>query len=155
MSFHILPKSFFGRNTLMIGALLIISQFISFITIQHFVVDQKNNNIMYLVTNQIKLQYIGAETAIPKNLSRGFSETTELELFWLMGGPLPKGLDSSEHHLAFSNAASTYLGKGTQVKVEFSDRVYVWVNEPSHPEYWIRMPIGEFDGTAPVSLIIF
>lgn len=155
MSFHILPKSFFGRNTLMIGILLVISQFISFITVQHFVVDQKNNTIMYLVTNQIKLQYIGAQSVIPQKLSRGFSETTELELFWLMGGPLPKGLASSVHHLEFSKAASSYLGKGTKVKVEFSDRVYVWVNEPTHPEYWIRMPIGEFDGSAPISLIIF
>jgi len=110
---------------------------------------------MYLVTNQIKLQYIGSETEIPKNLSVGFSETTELELFWLTGGPLPEGLDISEDHLAFTKAAQSFLGKGTKVKVEFADRVYVWVNEPGHPEYWIRMPIGEYDGSAPVSLIIF
>lgn len=110
---------------------------------------------MYLVTNQIKLQYIGSETEIPKNLSVGFSETTELELFWLTGGPLPKGLDIARDHLAFTEMASIFLGEGTTVKVEDSDRVYVWVNETSHPEYWIRMPIGEYDGSEPISLIIF
>ena len=110
---------------------------------------------MYLVTNQIKLQYIGSETDIPKNLSIGFSETTELELFWLAGGPLPNGLAIAQDHLPFTKMAGDFLGEGTTVKVEVSDRVYVWVNEATHPDYWIRMPIGEYDGSTPVSLIIF
>jgi len=155
LSFHILPKSFFGRNTLMIAILLVISQFISYVTVQHFVVDQKNRTIMYLVTNQIKLQYIGSQADIPKNLSVGFSETTELELFWLTGGALPEGLKAAKDHLAFSETASLFLGEGTTVKVENSDRVYVWVNEPTHPDYWIRMPIGEYQDSEPISLIIF
>jgi len=139
----------------MIAILLIISQFIAYVTVQHFVVDQKNRTIMYLVTNQIKLQYIGSQTDIPKNLSVGFSETTELELFWLTGGTLPKGLKDAKDHLAFSETASAFLGEGTTVRVERSDRVYVWVNESSHPEYWIRMPIGEYQDREPISLIIF
>lgn len=110
---------------------------------------------MYLVTNQIKLQYIGSQTNIPRNLSIGFSETTELELYWLTGGAPPEGLENSEDHIAFTKAAGEFLGEGTRVKVEASDRYYVWVNEASHPEYWIRMPIGEYDGTMPISLIIF
>lgn len=110
---------------------------------------------MYLVTNQIKLQYIGNESNIPKNLSVGFSETTELELFWLAGGAYPDGLEDAVENKAFTEAASLYLGEGTKVKVENTDRVYVWVNELEHPEYWIRMPIGEYDGDAPISLIIF
>ncbi len=139
----------------MIATLLVISQFTSYVTVQHFVVDQKNRTIMYLVTNQIKLQYIGLQTDIPKNLSIGFNETTELELFWLTGGPLPSGLQIAKDHLAFTEAANSFLEEGTRVKVEVSDRVYVWVNEPTHPEYWIRMPIGEYDDSAPISLFIF
>ena len=139
----------------MIAILLVISQFTSYVTVQHFVVDQKNRTIMYLVTNQIKLQYIGSQNDIPKNLSIGFSETTELELYWLTGGPLPPGLQVAQEHLAFTEAANAFLEEGTRVKVEVSDRVYVWVNEPTHPEYWIRMPIGEYDDSAPISLFIF
>lgn len=139
----------------MIGVLLIISQLISFITVEHFVVEQKNRTIMYLVTNQIKLQYISAETEIPRNLSIGLSETTEMELFWLNGAEPPQGLENSTEHEAFTVVAQEFLGDGTIVKVEISDRVYVWVNEPSHPEYWVRMPIGEYDGSMPISFIIF
>jgi two-component system, OmpR family, osmolarity sensor histidine kinase EnvZ len=139
----------------MIASLLIISHLISFFTIEHYVVNAKDRTIMYLVTNQIKLQYIGSETDIPKNLSVGFSETTELELFWLTGGTLPQGLEISEDHQAYTEAAREFLGDGTTVKVEISDRVYVWVNEPTHPEYWIRMPIGEYDSDMPISMVIF
>ncbi|MDQ7048033.1 MAG: two-component system sensor histidine kinase EnvZ [Enterobacterales bacterium] len=155
MKVQIFPKSFFGRNALMIATLLVISQMISFVTVQHFVVDKKNRTIMYLVTNQIKLQYLGAENDIPKNLSVGFSETTELELFWINSGLLPDGLAEAEAHPAFTKAATEFLGDGTEVRIELSDRVYVWVNEPVHPKYWIRMPIGEYDGSAPLSLLIF
>ncbi len=155
IDFSLLPKSFFGRNTLMIAILLTISQLISFMSVQHFVVDRKNKTIMYLVTNQIKIQYIGVESNIPKDLSEGFIKTTELELFWITSGSIPAGLISARDDLAFTQAAENFLGKGTRVKVEVSDRIYVWVNEPSHPDYWIRMPIGEYDGSAPVSLIIF
>ena len=110
---------------------------------------------MYLVTNQVKLQNIGVAVDIPKNLSEGFQETTELETHWVTGGPLPEGLDTSEINVAYTQAASEFLGEGTIVRVEISDRVYVWVNEPSHPEYWIKMPIGEYDNSMPVSLFIF
>ncbi len=139
----------------MIATLLVISQFISYVTVQHFVVDQKNRTIMYLVTNQIKLQYIGSQSDIPNILSIGFSETTELELFWSAGGAYPDGLEEAVDNEAFTEAASIFLGEGTKVKVETTDRIYVWVNELAHPEYWIRMPIGEYDGGTPISLIIF
>ena len=110
---------------------------------------------MYLVTNQIKLQYLGSESDISDVLSIGFSETTELELYWSAGGAYPDGLNGAEDDLAFTEAASLYLGEGTKVKVETTDRTYVWVNELNHPDYWIRMPIGEYDGSTPISLIIF
>jgi len=139
----------------MIATLLIISQLISYVTVQHFVVDQKNRTIMYLVTNQIKLQYIGSQTHIPNILAVGFSETTELELYWSAGGAYPDGLQDAVDNEAFTEAASLYLGAGTKVKVETTDRTYVWVNELAHPQYWIRMPIGEYDGSTPISLIIF
>jgi two-component system osmolarity sensor histidine kinase EnvZ len=139
----------------MIGVLLIISQLISFLTVEHFVVEQKNRTIMYLVTNQIKLQYLGAESKIPRNLSVGFSETTEMELFWLNGAEPPQGLENAVDHEEFTLVAQDFSGEGTIVKVEISDRVYVWINEPLHPEYWVRMPIGEYDGSLPISFIIF
>ncbi|MGB0495143.1 MAG: two-component system sensor histidine kinase EnvZ [Kangiellaceae bacterium] len=155
IGFSLLPKSFFGRNTLMIATLLTISQLVSFMSVQHFVVDKKNETIMYLVTNQIKIQYIGIQSEIPQDLSEGFIKTTELELFWLASGPIPAGLIAARDDRAFTRAATKFLGAGTKVKVEVSDRIYVWVNEQMHPEYWIRMPIGEYDGSTPVSLIIF
>ena len=155
MSISILPKSFFGRNTLTIATLLVISHLISYFTVEHFVVDRKNRTVMYLVSNQIKLQYLGSDTKTPRNLSVGFTETTELELFWVKGGELPKGLEKSKDHIAFTEAAKEFLGEGTIVKEEISDRVYLWINEPNHPDYWIRMPIAEYDDSAPISFIIF
>jgi len=139
----------------MIATLLIISHLISYFTVEYFVVDRKNRTVMYLVSNQIKLQYLGSETKIPRNLSVGFTETTELELFWIKGGELPKGLEKSNDHIAFTEAAKEFLGEGTIVKEEISDRVYLWVNEPNHPDYWIRMPVAEYDDSAPISFIIF
>jgi len=139
----------------MIAILLIISQLIAYVTVQHFVVDQKNRTIMYLVTNQIKLQYIGAEAGIPSDLSSDFSEATEWELHLQKAEELPKGFQIAKDHPAFSKTASQFLGEGAIVKVERSDRVYVWVNDANRPAHWFRMPIGEYEDREPISLIIF
>jgi len=96
---------------------------------------------MYLASNQVKLLHIGDETEFPKDLAVGFSETTQLELYWLN---------------ADSGQAIRYLGENTQVKVE-TDRsgIYLWINEPNNPDFWIRMPIGDYEGNNPIELLIF
>jgi len=151
----LLPQSFFGRNTLMIATLLVISHVISYFTVQHFVVDRHNRMVMFLASNQIKLQHIGEETEIPEDLQYGFSRTTQLQLFPVSGDAYPDGLQMAKHHEGFSEQAIRYLGTGTEVRVETSDGIYLWINEPKHPEWWYRMPIGEYVGGNPIELFIF
>ena len=151
----LLPQSFFGRNTLMIATLLVISHVISYFTVQHFVVDRHNRIVMYLASNQIKLLQIGEETYMPRNLAVGFSKTTQLELYPMSAETLPDGLLRAKYHSGFSDQAIRYLGEGTEVRVETSDGIYLWISEPQHPNFWIRMPIGEYEGSNPMELFIF
>ncbi len=139
----------------MIGTLLVISHVISYFTIQHFVVDRHNRIVMYLASNQIKLLRIGEETYMPRSLAVGFSKTTQLELYPMNGGELPDGLERAKYHRGFSQQAIRYLGENTEVRVEISDGIYLWISEPAHPNFWIRMPIGEYEGSNPMELFIF
>ncbi|MET1256715.1 two-component system sensor histidine kinase EnvZ [Aliikangiella maris] len=151
-----LPQSFFGRNALMIATLLVISHVVSYFTVQHFVIDRHNRIVMYLASNQVKLLHIGDEADIPKNLAVGFSQTTQLELYWISGvAPEPLGFQSARYHQGFSEQAERYLGKNTIVKVENSDGIYLWINEANNPKLWIRMPIGDYEGNNPMELFIF
>jgi len=151
----ILPQSFFGRNALMIATLLVISHVISYFTIQHFVIDRHNRIVMFLASNQVKLLHIGEETDIPKNLAVGFSQTTQLEIYWMTGESQPEGLKNAQYHPGLSREGERYLGKNTQVKVETSDGIYLWINEQVNPDLWIRMPIGDYQGNNPIELLIF
>ncbi len=139
----------------MIATLLVISHVISYFTVQHFIVDRHNRIVMYLASNQIKLLQIGEETYMPKNLAVGFSQTTQLELYPMSGDSLPEGLAGAKYHSGFSNQAIRYLGEGTEVRVETSDGIYLWISEPQHENFWIRMPIGEYEGSNPIELFIF
>jgi two-component system, OmpR family, osmolarity sensor histidine kinase EnvZ len=140
----------------MIATLLVISHVISYFTIQHFVVDRHNRIVMYLASNQVKLLHIGDETGIPKELAVGFSETTRLELYWMNADSEPEGFEHAVHHKGFSEQAVRYLGENTEVKVETHQRgIYLWINEPSSPDIWIRMPIGDYEGNNPIELLIF
>ncbi|WP_168204047.1 two-component system sensor histidine kinase EnvZ [Aliikangiella coralliicola] len=152
---RLLPQSFFGRNALMIATLLVISHVVSYFTIQHFVVDRHNRIVMYLASNQIKLLHIGEETYLPKNLAVGFAQTTQLELYPMSGDSIPEGLKNARFHRGFSEQAERYLGENTEVKVETSDGIYLWISEPLHPNFWIRMPIGDYEGNNPMELFIF
>ena len=100
----------------MIATLLVISHVISYFTIQHFVVDRHNRIVMYLASNQVKLQHIGEESNITKNLAVGFSETTQLEYYWLNADVEPEGLQQAEPHQGLSDEAVRYLGENTRVE---------------------------------------
>jgi len=140
----------------MIATLLVISHVISYFTIQHFVIDRHNRIVMYLASNQVKLQHIGEETNITKNLAVGFAETTQLEYYWVNAELEPEGLQKAEFHQGLSNEAVRYLGENTQVRVETNPSgIYLWINEPQSPEFWIRMPIGDYEGNNPIELLIF
>ncbi|TQV88811.1 two-component system sensor histidine kinase EnvZ [Aliikangiella coralliicola] len=139
----------------MIATLLVISHVVSYFTIQHFVVDRHNRIVMYLASNQIKLLHIGEETYLPKNLAVGFAQTTQLELYPMSGDSIPEGLKNARFHRGFSEQAERYLGENTEVKVETSDGIYLWISEPLHPNFWIRMPIGDYEGNNPMELFIF
>ncbi|TQV73765.1 two-component system sensor histidine kinase EnvZ [Aliikangiella marina] len=151
----IFPHSFFGRNTLMIATLLVISHVISYFTIQHFVVDRHNRTVMYLASNQVKLFYMGGKADIPKSLALGFSQATQLEYYWITGAKEPLGLQQAKFHQGYSEQGRRYLGENTVVKVETSDGIYLWINEPQNPNFWIRMPIGDYEGNNPIELVIF
>jgi two-component system, OmpR family, osmolarity sensor histidine kinase EnvZ len=152
----LLPKSFFRRNALLIATLLVISHFISYFTIQHFIVDRHHRIVMYLASNQVKLLHMGDEADIPKNLAVGFSQTTQLELYSVNANSIPEGLKQASDHEGFNIEAERYLGAGTQVKVETQvDGIYLWINEPQNPNFWIRMPIGDYQGNNPIELLIF
>jgi len=152
---RIFPHSFFGRNTLMIATLLVISHVISYFSIQHFVIDRHDRTVMYLASNQVKLFYMGGKADIPRNLALGFSQTTQLEYYWITGAQEPLGLQNAKYHQGYSEQGRRYLGENTVVKVETSDGIYLWINEPQNPNFWIRMPIGDYEGNDPIELVIF
>jgi len=111
---------------------------------------------MYLASNQVKLLHIGDDADIPKNLAVGFSQTTQLELYWVNAEKEPEGLQNAKFHQGFSEQAVRYLGENTQVKVEEAPNgIYLWINEPQNPSFWIKMPIGDYEGNNPIELLIF
>ncbi|MGX5203137.1 two-component system sensor histidine kinase EnvZ [Aliikangiella sp. IMCC44632] len=154
MRIRLLPQSFFGRNTLMIGTLLIISHVVSYFTVQHFVVDRHNRIVMYLVSNLVVQQRIGSQFPVPENLASAVAEVTELEVYPIDGGVIEK-LESATLHKGFSEQAERYLGKNAQVRIENSDGIYLWVNEPESADRWYRLPIDDYEGNKPAEMIIF
>ena len=139
----------------MIATLLVISHVISYFSIQHFVIDRHDRTVMYLASNQVKLFYMGGKADIPRNLALGFSQTTQLEYYWITGAQEPLGLQNAKYHQGYSEQGRRYLGENTVVKVETSDGIYLWINEPQNPNFWIRMPIGDYEGNDPIELVIF
>ncbi len=139
----------------MIATILVISHVVSYFTIQHFVVDRHNRIVMFLAANQVKLLHIGDKKRFSRVFAADISETTQLEVYWVNGPVEPVGLRNAKYHQGFSDEGARYLGKNTLVRVETSDGIYLWINEPVNKKIWIRMPIGDYEGNNPVELFIF
>ena len=53
---------------------------------------------MYLVSNQVKIQHLGDEAGVPKDLAFGLSETAQIELFAVNADSEPEGFVEAVHH---------------------------------------------------------
>ena len=153
MVLKLLPQSFFGRNVLMIATLLLLSHLVSYATVKHFVVEPHERTVMFLAAGQINQQR--AQYKLPKFFQHGLRKNTLLDVFKVTPRNMPKGLRDSIFHLGYTQQGISYLGEKTEVRVETSDRIYLWINEPRNAKYWFRLPIGDYDINTPLRLILF
>ncbi len=164
------PRSTFGRIAVMIGFLLLINQMVYYVTVGMYVVDPLIKQTMHLVAMQVKVHFLNRDGSVQIDplVSKRYIDATHIETYdgkqaWDKGlsrAKLYQSLTdelntalSSQPHPVSDNASPELLH--SEVRIEESDMVYMWVQSPYNTRYWMRIPMMKFERSYPSPLLLY
>ncbi|MEE4244899.1 MAG: two-component system sensor histidine kinase EnvZ [Kangiellaceae bacterium] len=136
---RILPQGAFGRTALLVAGLLFINLLIYLIVTAFFVVEPNNDILMKQMANQINTIVIHEETNVDQTTRQQFAEATGIRAYEFIQAKAI-GLEDARYYASLSDKLSEYLGEGSELRIEESDKAYYWILHPNRSDIWIRIP---------------
>ncbi|WMS86222.1 two-component system sensor histidine kinase EnvZ [Pleionea litopenaei] len=141
---RLIPQGAFGRTALMVGGLLFIN-WVAYSFVTAFIVVQPNSEIlMKQLANQMNTIVIHEQNNVSPKVIEAFERATGIEVFAFKEA-VGNGLDGAKHYKSLSDKLSEYLGQGTELRIEESDKAYYWILHPQQKDIWIRIPSIRID----------
>ncbi|MFC3034828.1 two-component system sensor histidine kinase EnvZ [Pseudoalteromonas fenneropenaei] len=152
----ILPRSAFGQTVFFVGALLLINQIVSYITVTLYVVKPTFEQVNLMLAKQVKTVFIEREDSI--NLSSEFStkfyDITGIEVM-TQREAYRNGLAQAKEYTMLSRSMSEQLHGSARVMVSQGNPLVYWVEAPQAPGYWVRVPLSGFTETNLQFLVFY
>ncbi len=154
---RLFPKSAFGQTVFLIGALLLINQVVSYISVALYVIKPNVQQLNYLLARQIKVVFIDVDIKDPEvawHLRKRFHEATGIEVFnW--SEARRNGVDQARVYNFLSDEISQHLGGKAEVRVSQGENYLFWIRPPQAPHLWVRIPVSGFDESNFSPLIMY
>jgi two-component system osmolarity sensor histidine kinase EnvZ len=150
----LLPQGAFGRTALLIGGLLFVNLLIYFFVTAFLVVKPSNEILMKQLANQMNTIVILEQNNVAPEIREQFEQATGIEAFAFKEA-LGKGMANATYYRSLSQQLSEYLGEGTELRIEESDKAYYWILHPRRQDIWIRIPSINIDYSAYLVTAIY
>ncbi|PAJ73526.1 two-component system sensor histidine kinase EnvZ [Pseudoalteromonas sp. NBT06-2] len=145
---RLFPRSAFGQTVFFVGALLLINQIVSYISVTFYVVKPTIEQVTLMLSKQVKIVFIGVndgivlspEIAEKFHLATGVEVMSEKKAF-------KNGLEMASEYPMLSNIMSEQLGGPARVRINQASQLVYWVESPQAPGYWVRVPLMGFKET--------
>ena len=151
-----LPRGTFGRIALLIGALLLVNQFISYYSVSIYIVQPFVRQIMHAVAMQVRVENMGMSMQLSPEISERYQQVTNIEAYNEKQA-MDKGLSDAKVYNTLSDEINLYLDGPfrSEVRVEEHDGLYLWVRSPYVKDRWLRIPLPQFENLYPSPLIVY
>ncbi|MBE0364283.1 two-component system, OmpR family, osmolarity sensor histidine kinase EnvZ [Pseudoalteromonas ulvae UL12] len=145
---RIFPRSAFGQTVFLVGALLLINQIVSYISVTFYVVKPTIEQVNLMLAKQVKTVFIGVEDGVEvsADISQKFYEATGVEVLSEYDA-MQQGLEFASEYPMLSRIMTEQLGGQSHVRISQSDTLVYWVEPPQMPGYWVRVPLMGFKET--------
>lgn len=126
-----LPRSAFGQTVFFVGALLLINQVVSYITVTLYVFKPTFEQVNLMLAKQVKTVFIDWEDGVEvdNTLSRKFFEITGIEVMTQREAYV-NGLGQAKEYTLLSRSMSEQLNGSARVRISQGDPVVYWVEAP-------------------------
>ncbi|CCQ12746.1 Osmolarity sensory histidine kinase EnvZ [Pseudoalteromonas luteoviolacea B = ATCC 29581] len=152
----IFPRSAFGQTVFFVGALLLINQIVSYITVTLYVVKPTFEQVNLMLAKQVKTVFIDMEDGVEMNsvISKKFFEITEIDVM-TQREAYANGLGQAREYTMLSRSMSEQLNGSARVMISQGDPLVYWVEAPQAPGYWVRVPLSGFTETNVQFLVFY
>jgi len=153
----ILPRSAFGQTVLLIGALLLINQVVSWVSMAVYIIQPNAKLTNELLAKQVGVVFIDIEgDALSPAIAKAFSEKTGIELYREIDA-LSLGLADATYLHSRSIGMSELLNGNAEVRAaQGGDEYIFWIRPPQAPNYWIRIPLSGLEEAnfSPLTVVL-
>ncbi|WP_105166905.1 two-component system sensor histidine kinase EnvZ [Pseudoalteromonas sp. T1lg23B] len=150
------PRSAFGQTVFFVGALLLLNQIVSYITVTLYVFKPTFEQVNLMLAKQVKTVFIDWEDGVEVNddLSNKFFEITGIEVMTQRQAYI-NGLDRAKEYSLLSKSMSEQLNGSARVRISQGDPIVYWVEAPQAPGYWVRVPLTGLSETKLEFLVFY
>lgn len=149
---RILPKSAFGRIAVLVGCLLLINQWVSYLSISWYVAQPSMKQLVQLLSADVKtsleMQALEFEGKIDGSVRQQIMDNQRIQFISTRMGE-PKQLREARPYSVLTEQLAESLGVSesqTEMRVEESDNIYYWIKSPQHTNVWLRIAMDPFEG---------
>lgn len=153
----IIPKKTFGRVALMLAAILVVNQAVSYFWVSVYVIKPQIDQTMYLLAAEVRM----IEQQLEKNNSPDTVFKIDSDLrdvgIRLVDTSInePSQLQSAVYYASLTKAMIGSLNRKTEVRLEESDALYAWIRMPENETLWLRVPLAEMQSIYPPPQLVF
>ena len=149
---RVLPKSAFGRIALLVGVLLLINQWVSYLSISWYVAQPSMKQLVQLLASDVKtamsMQDLEIEGKMSNEVRLEIMDDQRIQMISTRMGD-PKQLREAQLYTVLTSQLAESLGvpeDSTEMRVEESDQIYYWIKSPKHNNVWFRIGMEPFEG---------
>lgn len=149
-----LPRTAFARTMALIATVLILNLFLTYLVITVYVVKPGVSQLSYLVARHtLVAQWL--ETQNDEQLKRRYRTLSSVESFSYEEAE-QQGLLAATSYQFLAELMYETLNESAEVRVGHQDRLYIWVQTSSDPN-WVRVPLAYLDNGrfSPLMLFLF
>ncbi len=138
----ILPKSAFGQTVLLVGALLLVNQIVSYVSIALYIIQPSSQQINQLLAKQIKVVFIDIKDAdMSPRMAEVFHQETGIGVYHERDA-LALGLQNAIYFPFRSEEMSQLLDGPAEVRISTGDEYLFWIRAPQAPHLWVKIPLS-------------
>lgn len=152
---RIFPRSAFGQTVFLVGALLLINQIVSYISVTLYVVKPSIKQVNLMLAKQVRTVFIGHQDGVEMSdeVAEQFYLATGVEMMSEREA-MRHGLEQASEYPYLSRVMSEYLQGEARVRISQTDILVYWVEPPQAPGYWVKIPLVGFQ-EANVKVLTF
>ncbi|MEW6989920.1 two-component system sensor histidine kinase EnvZ [Colwelliaceae bacterium 6441] len=150
----ILPRSAFGQTIVLIGALLLVNQAVTLISIMIYIVQPNSIQVDQLLAKQVKVVFIDVKDPVMSPaMAKAFQRETGIGVY-TEEHAMSEGLSDAIYEEMRSLIMSELLGGPAEVRFSQGEEFLFWIRPPQAPNYWVKIPINSLEEANYSPLII-